>query len=327
MSIKSLVVILAMALFLAVGCAPAATPEPQIIVVTATPDPAPTERTIAAAATPISATRALPTPRATPTVAATPTPMPTAKMSPTPRATPTAEPESLIIRRPTPTHQPTATVGPTQTPAPTPWPMSDTGDICYRSPAVQYSLMQKLNVNLCQAITIGELFRLEGSLSIEDITLHPQDLEGLVNLKELRLSRTNLQYQDLQHTPNVIDLDLSNPVNYKHLKLGHLTKLQDLYLETRNAECTLLRTGYIRQLLDGLENLQEVSIRGYLYMPSDENRSSRQRERDLVNRRIQAEVLRAANSPDLERDNISVSIELYDPDEYPDRLPPCSEGH
>ena len=187
--------------------------------------------------------------------------------------------------------------------------------------------MGMLGVNLCQAITIRELFRLEGSLSIEDITLHPQDLEGLVNLKELRLSRTNLQYQDLQHTPNLIALSLSNPVNYKHLELGHLTKLQELRVETPNAECTLLRTGYIRQLLDGLENLQEVSIRGYLYMPSDENSSSRQRERDLVKRRIQAEILRAANSPNLERDNISVSIELRDPEEYPDELPPCSEGH
>lgn len=251
MSIKSLAAILFLPLLLGVGCAQAATPEPQIIVVTATPDPAaaPAERTIAATATPAPATKSLPTPRVTPT----------------PRATPTAERESLIIRRPTPTREPTATVGPTPTPAPTPWEMSDTGDICYRSPAVQRVLMDMLQINSCRGITIGELFRLDESLEIRESTiLHPQDLEGLVNLKGLRLDFTNLQYQNFQHTPNIIVLSLYYPVNYKHLELSHLTKLQGLYLETRNAECTLLRTGYIRQLIGGLENLREVSIRGYL---------------------------------------------------------------
>ena len=178
--------------------------------------------------------------------------------------------------------------------------------------------MAALDINLCQAVTMGELFRLDGELG--RITLHPQDLEGLVNLETLYLRKPNLQYQNFQHTPNLIALSLEDPVNYKHLELGHLTKLQVLGIETENAECTLLRKGYIQQLISGLENLQEIYLSGRLYMPRSEQ------DYESVNRQIQTEVLRASNSP-LKRDNIRIDINLYDPDDYQGEIPPCSEGH
>ena len=94
----------------------------------------------------------------------------------------------------------------------------------------------------------------------------PQDLEGLVNLRHLYLDEVNLQHQNFQHTPSLITLSLEDPVNYKHLELGHLTKLQVLGIETENAECTLLKKGYIQQLISGLENLQEVYFSGRLFI-------------------------------------------------------------
>ena len=291
-------IVLGLTLLLALACEQAATPEPKIIVVTATPYPV--EQTILATATP--------------------KPTPTRRVTPTRRATPTPESDGLIIRRPTPTRKPTATVGPTPTPAPTPWEMSDADDICYRSPAIQRALMEALDINLCRAVTIGELFRLDDELRIHGITLHPQDLEGLVNLRHLDLNDVNLQYQNFQSIPSLISLQLIRPVNYKHLELGHLTKLQALRIETPNAECTLLKQGFIRQLLGELKNLQEVYFRGLLYMPYSEQ------DYDSVRRQIQTEVLRATSSP-LKRDDIHVSIELYDPDDYPDAIPPCSDGH
>ena len=181
--------------------------------------------------------------------------------------------------------------------------------------------MELLDINLCQAITIKELFRLDGELEIrEETTLHPQDLEGLVNLRVLALSSANLQYQNFQHTPNLISLSLSNPVNYRHLELGHLKKLQGLYIETPNAECTLLKKGYIKQLIGGLESLQEIYFQRALLMPRAEQ------DYDSIQRQIQSEVLRAASST-LKRDNIRINIEMYDPDDYPDYVPSCSDGH
>ena len=182
--------------------------------------------------------------------------------------------------------------------------------------------MAALDINLCQAVTIGELFRLDGELSFGGITLHPQDLEGLINLKKLRLSGVNLQYQNFQHIPDLINLVLDNPVDYKHLELAHLKKLQYLEIRTENAECTLLKRGYIKQLLGGLENLQEVYFYGKLLMPREEQ------DHELVQRRVQTEVLSATGST-LERENIKVTIEMYDPeDSYSaDVVPSCSGSH
>lgn len=181
--------------------------------------------------------------------------------------------------------------------------------------------MQELSINLCRAITIGELFRLDDEFRIEEqTTLHPQDLEGLVNLRELYLKDSNLRYQNFQYTPNLRVLALDDPVNYKHLELGHLTKLQELYIETENAECTLLKQGYIQQLLGGLENLKSVYFGGRLYMPRTEQNY------ESVTKQVQAEVLRATDSPHLERDNIRINIQLYGEDSQ-DSVSSCSEGH
>ena len=129
-----------------------------------------------------------------------------------------------------------------------------------------------------------------------------------------------MQYQDLQDLTNLKALSLEFPVNYGHLKLGHLKRLQQLSLSTENAECTLLRSGFIRQLIDGLENLKEVYLAGNLLMPSSEQNY------ELVRRQIQAEVLRSSTSQ-IERENIRVNINFYDSDSYSDQIPSCSEGH
>ena len=182
--------------------------------------------------------------------------------------------------------------------------------------------MSTLRINQCQSVTIKELFRV-GYLgrTPSDMTLHPGDLEGLFNLTQLKLEKVDLQYQDFQQTPNLIRLELRQPVNYRHLDLGHLTKLQELSIETTNAECTLLKEGYIRQLIGGLENLQEVYLSGRLYMPSTEQGYGDLREQ--IREKVQDEVLSASSGP-IERDNIRIEISLTDNQEY---LPSCSGGH
>ena len=242
-------------------------------------------------------------------------------MAPPATPTATAEREGLIIRIPTPTpiRTPDATPRPEPTPAPTLWEMSATDDICYRSPAVQKALMIALNLRQCRIIGIGELFRLDEELNLEG-PLHPQDLEGLVNLQRLTLVETDLQHQDLKDVPNLRRLLMNRPVNYRHLELGHLKHLERLHIDPANAECTLLKRGFIKQLLDGLENLKEVEFKVRVYMPSTSE------NQQIVERRVQTEVLIAADSP-LERDDIRVEVSLYNPETNQNALPPCSDGH
>ena len=88
------------------------------------------------------------------------------KSSPTPK--PPAIPTPIVIARPT---------GP---------------GICGRSPEIQTAIIHYLNVNLCQAITAPELFRITG-LMVAMNTAKAGDFQGLTNVQTLQVSAKNVE--------------------------------------------------------------------------------------------------------------------------------------
>ena len=54
--------------------------------------------------------------------------------------------------------------------------------ICGRTPVVQKWILARLDINACQVITSGELFRLEGDIGVSAKEFRPGDFAGLVNM-------------------------------------------------------------------------------------------------------------------------------------------------
>ena len=58
----------------------------------------------------------------------------------------------------------------------------------HRTPGVQKAIISWLHMNSCLTVTDDELYRIERlSYNIDDSTLQPGDLDGLVNLRHLEL--------------------------------------------------------------------------------------------------------------------------------------------
>ena len=104
----------------------------------------------------------------------------TAVAAQSPPTTQTAVP----IATPRPTPEPTS-------PPPTPTPPPDTGqDICFRALPVQRALIDQFSgPDLCSAITIGELFRLEElEVGAKGYPLRKADFANMPNLRTLELA-------------------------------------------------------------------------------------------------------------------------------------------
>ena len=212
------------------------------------------------------------TPR--PMAAATPTPAPPATATPVPTATPelaapAGTPGTSIIAFPTATPAPTTTPAPTATPAPTPRPGGTAGDpdICYRTPHVQYAILDLLNVDLCVMVSPRELFRI-GSLSISNV-LHPDDLAGFANLHTLHY-RGPLDHLDLTHTPELRGLHL-NEITYwpNGFAFPPLPRLESLQIEMRGeASCQIFRQGAVEQIFGNLMGRwPDIDIRLEIRLP------------------------------------------------------------
>ncbi len=96
---------------------------------------------------------------------------------------------------------------------------SDRDDICDRSIVMQNRLLSHFNVSLCRAVTVGELYRIEG-LSIQEgpHRLRATDFEGMINFRRL-----SLRTYDTDESSRSTGFDL--PANFfRHLdSLTHLT--------------------------------------------------------------------------------------------------------
>ena len=100
------------------------------------------------------------------------------------------------VERPTRSTQPTPrksspTPKPTETPTPIVIARPTGPGICGRSPEIQGAIIHYLNVNLCQAITTPELFRLT-NLEVGMVTARAGDFAGLVNVKELNINANDI---------------------------------------------------------------------------------------------------------------------------------------
>ena len=102
-------------------------------------------------------------------------------------------------------------------------------DICDRSIAMQNKLLSHFNVSLCRAVTVGELYRIDG-LSIEEVDhrLRATDFEGMVNLRSLSLRK-----YDTNESSRITGFDL--PDNF----FRHLDSLTHLGMDGYTAESVL----------------------------------------------------------------------------------------
>ena len=243
---KLLAVILLAAAAFAVACGGETAPPTSV---PAMPGP-----TIFATALPAVTLPAMP--QLTPTATPTPAPRATATPAPTPTpepAAPAGTPGTSIIAFPTATPAPTTTPAPTATPAPTPRPGGTAGDpdICYRTPHVQYAILELLNVDLCVMVSPRELFRI-GNFSISNV-LHPDDLAGFANLHTLHY-RGPLDHLDLTHTPELRGLHLNEITNWPNgFVIPPLPALEVLRIEMRGeAACQIFRQGAVEQIFGNL---------------------------------------------------------------------------
>ena len=97
-----------------------------------------------------------------------------------------ATPTHIAASAATETPEPTPTPAPTATRIPTPIP-TDRQDICYRSLPVQDALLDIFyGPDLCAAINLGELFRLESlNIEAEGYPLEESDFADMPNLRSL----------------------------------------------------------------------------------------------------------------------------------------------
>ena len=150
------------------------------------------------------------------------------KSSPTPK--PPATPTPIVIARPT---------GP---------------GICGRSPEVQTAIIQYLNVNLCQAITAPELFRITG-LMVAMNTAKAGDFQGLTNVQTLQVSAKNVESRAFTQMESLKTITLTIQ-DEGTIAIGAFQQLPSLH----NMELAIATNGSIQngafQDLPSLETLQ-----------------------------------------------------------------------
>ena len=88
--------------------------------------------------------------------------------------------------------RPATTPLPTSTPELAVIPTPSGPGICGRSPEVQRVILEDLKINLCRAVTEGELFRIM-TLGVDMNTASAGDFQGLVNVGELWISAKNVE--------------------------------------------------------------------------------------------------------------------------------------
>lgn len=192
----------------------------------------------------------------------------------TPAVVPTAPPTRPASTTPTPTKPPTATPRPTATPTPS------TGDICYRTPEVQKVLLYELDLNACQVVTPGELFRVQelsigggGTRVIRAAAFKPGDFADLPNLKRLHLhvgevpepgvfdgltglERLSLQFGDHDSETERLTLPESMFASLPQLQVLQIGTSQNRHLRFQS------------NTLDSLPNLTALSVYATGYPPN-----------------------------------------------------------
>ena len=157
--------------------------------------------------------------------------------------------------------------------------------------------MRHLGVNLCAAVTTGELFRIR-SLDLGWV-LHPDDLIGLENLIQLEYWGI-LDYLDFSHTPALRSIGLDEPVESlpDSFTVAALPQLENFYGEFRGAAaCRLLERETLRRVFGdvgqwphtGDFNDRRISLR--LVLPDSEAPDNSCNNRDQWNREITAAIL------------------------------------
>ena len=126
--------------------------------------------------------------------------------------------------------------------------------ICGRSPEVQTAIIQYLNVNLCQAITAPELFRITG-LIVAMNTAKAGDFQGLTNVQTLQVSAKNVESGAFTQMESLKTINLTIQ-DEGTIAIGAFQQLPSL----DNMELAIATNGSIRngafQDLPNLETLQ-----------------------------------------------------------------------
>lgn len=150
----------------------------------------------------------------------TPPPESTAAVTPTPDPTPVAAPTPTVTSQPTeatpkPAPSPTIipTLAPTDTPFPVPQATAESEEFCYRTPAVQRVILNRLQTTRCLGLTAAELFRIEDIDHMESVQFKDGDFGWLVNLRGLSIvggdKETPLPTGLFRELQNVVNLSMT----------------------------------------------------------------------------------------------------------------------
>ena len=80
--------------------------------------------------------------------------------------------------------------------------------ICYRTPELQDLILEMLDVDLCQVVNTGELFRIRKLESVNMTSVKEGDFEGLVNVQSMTLRTGTVEANGLQGLDGLKEMHL-----------------------------------------------------------------------------------------------------------------------
>ena len=134
--------------------------------------------------------------------------------------------------------------------------------ICGRSPEVQKAILEDLKVNLCRAVTEGELFRITG-LKVKMDTANVGDFHGLVNLDLLVAEIKDIEPGAFSGMTSLEAMDLT-VYNYGSIAPGAfqgLDSLENLLIKTSKPDSEQENTLSLPDF-DQLPSLKHLEMKG-----------------------------------------------------------------
>ena len=161
------------------------------------------------------------------------------------------------------TLEPAKTRSTMQTATPTPemtrTPAESGPGICGRTPEIQKAILESLDIDLCQVITPGEMFRIT-SFKVKTDTVRPGDFQGMINVKEMEVETRIVETGAFTGLDGLEEMQLT-AYTYGAIAAGAfqgLAKLEEMTIQTSSpssGEYTLSLPDF-----DPMENLKHLKL-------------------------------------------------------------------
>ena len=158
-------------------------------------------------------------------------------------------------------------------PGPTPITIAGPG-ICGRTPEIQNTLINDLNIASCRAINDAELYRIR-EISFDTKSINPGDLTGFVNLKTLKISGLNepmipgvfagLKSLTSLHIEMRLLEEQEKTAAFGAKAFQGMPELKQLGIQNRSEKTPLL---FEKNAFQGINHLIVLSVSGYASIES-----------------------------------------------------------